>query len=123
MSDLLKGVIGGEEIQIKPGNFFRDFINPADLLNLIICCYERNFKGALDAYSLNYVSKQEVLELFKDKYGLKYALGEGWTSATGDKYKYYSVHKIAENLGFMPKFTSLRTIEIETDIFLRERNK
>ena len=115
MADLLRGVLTDTEIQISPGNFYRDFIAPSDLYDLIILCRSQGFTGALDAYSLKPVSKYEILELFKSKYGLKYSTGESWSSATGDKHRYYSNYKAAEFLGFQPKFTALSVIETQTD--------
>jgi hypothetical protein len=60
--------------------------------------------------------------LFESKYGLKYKRGSAWTSATGDKFRYYSDYKIAETLGYVPRFTSLQTIEEETDKIIKERH-
>jgi nucleoside-diphosphate-sugar epimerase len=115
MSDLVKAVLTGEPVITGPGDFYRDFIAPSDLMNLIRICRERNYTGALDAYSLAPASKSEILELFQRKYGLKIVRGAPWTSATGEKYRYCSDRKTAEVLGYAPMFGALQTVEAESD--------
>jgi len=73
-----------------------------------------------DVYSLKPATKFAILDYFSREYELEYAVREGVNilTATGSKNNYYSVNKRAENIGYIPKLTSMDCIIQETKAIL-----
>jgi hypothetical protein len=71
-------------------------------------------------YSRAPVSKLELLEVLKKRFGLQCEIGDAniGTSPTGNKKEYYSKNHHAETFGFEPAYTSLGGIEKEIEAML-----
>ena len=69
---------------------------------------------SFDVYSKKPVSKFEVLNFMKKRYGLKYKIKKT-TNFKNIKLNYYSNSKKLLDLGYKPKFTSLETIKTELE--------
>lgn len=98
-------------------NIIRDYLNPDDLFQLVEKCIERGGTNAVyDAYSLKPVAKIEILDYFSEKYGMKFDMKKqaDFSSITGNKNNYYSNNKKAQELGYVPRYTSLEGIMRET---------
>ena len=68
-----------------------------------------------DVYSKNPVSKFELLEYFKNKYGLKYKVVKNIQSnrLIASRDIYFTNNKKAKKIGYSPKYTSLEGINSE----------
>jgi nucleoside-diphosphate-sugar epimerase len=96
--------------QTNVENISRDYVHPRDLLSLIECCIEhKKINDVYDVYSLNPVSKNQILEYFSEHHGLNYQFIEdhNTNSSTGNKLSYYSTNRRAERVGYHPKFSSM----------------
>ncbi|MBN2831060.1 MAG: NAD-dependent epimerase/dehydratase family protein [Candidatus Omnitrophica bacterium] len=125
LTDLLKSIKEKRKFFVNPGNFIRDYINPDDLFNLIVCIIKaKPFNGALDAYSLSSVSKFKLLKYFSKNRSLRYVIKRKGqvVSPTGEKGLYYPKSKSASKLGYRPKFTSLQTVIKESKYLLSKVN-
>lgn len=94
----------------------RDYIHPEDLVALIErCIYTRTINDVFDVYSLEPISKFQMLEFFKKNYGLKVEIENETvlTSVTGLKSNYYSLNKKSDSIGYQPKHSSLDAITSE----------
>lgn len=100
----------------NPDNIVRDYAHVSDLYNLISLIIEKEkINDVFDLYGLAPVAKFEVLEHFKEAYGLQYEVDQNHSvvSATGNKTDYFSKFHKAEVLGFKPAFSSIEVIKEE----------
>lgn len=68
----------GHTFQTHPGDFVRDFISPEDLAGLIVWVVEQGIpNAAFDAVSAKPVTKFELLDTLKGRFGLRYVVGDG----------------------------------------------
>jgi hypothetical protein len=83
----------------------------------------KKINEVFDVFSLEPATKFEILDLFKENFGLKYKVVEviNIPNATGNKEYYYSINKRSEVLNYIPKHTSLESILIETKAILKVR--
>ncbi len=103
-------------------NMVRDYIHPKDLLSLIEKCIERRrLNDVFDALSLRPVTKFEILDFFATAFGLKYRVDDtvGIYNVTGNKEMYYSAGTRAQEIGYVPLFSSMDSIVDESSAILR----
>ncbi|AIQ55085.1 NAD-dependent epimerase/dehydratase family protein [Paenibacillus sp. FSL R7-0331] len=113
LTDIVNSIQSGEILLTTPQNIIRDYVHPTDLDALIqLCMNSSNVNTAFDVYSLNSISKFEILDYFSKNYGLKYQIQEDASlqSATGSKTNYYSSNSKAEIIGYSPVHNSLQSI-------------
>ena len=99
----------------------RDYIHHFDLVNLIVKCIEfSNLNDVFDVYSLSPIGKMEIIKYFSENYNfkIKYNDDNKITNASGLKNIYYSENKKAENIGYLPKYSSMECIIEESKILL-----
>lgn len=121
MCDVVSSIIQHRNMVTSPENIFRDYITPTDLLSLVECCIKKGrINDVFDVYSREPVDKFSILENFSKRYGLKYRVCDDGSSpsVTGFKRNYYSLNKGAQEIGYIPKVTSLEGLFIETDFIL-----
>ena len=122
ITELISCIKTGKEFITGNNNMVRDYVHPNDLFNLInICINIRKINDAFDVYSLKPVTKFEIIDYFATNYGLKYKtksyiLGE---NTTGIKDNYYSINKKAENIGYIPEFSSMDCVISEAKELLK----
>ena len=118
LSEIIACLLKGEEFLTDQIDVSRDYAHPEDLCALIDKCIERQvLNEAIDVYSLKPVKKSEILDYFKEYYGLKVRQQERLSivAPTGRKENYYSINKKAgELLGYLPMYSSLDCIKKET---------
>jgi nucleoside-diphosphate-sugar epimerase len=105
------------EFVTGPGNMTRDFVHPRDLASLVsLCIARRTLNDAYDVYSLKPAAKFEILDHFRQHFGLQYRVEEDFhaATATGPKDRYYSLSRKAEGIGYRPRYSSLETLVEET---------
>lgn len=113
LTDIVKCLNSGEVLETSSDNILRDYIHPKDLVHLVELCIQKHFiNEAIDVYSLNPISKFELLEYFISNHGLKIDIksNENIQAVTGSKSNYYSLNRNAENIGYYPKYNSLQSI-------------
>ncbi|GFO70139.1 hypothetical protein GMLC_37180 [Geomonas limicola] len=112
----------GEVFVTGSGNIMRDYVHPDDLVALVECCLEHpELNEAFDVYSLKPVAKFEILDSFTTRFGLKVRI-EGdvaHVAPTGNKDNYYSVNRRAARIGYQPKYSSIDSLLVETEVLLK----
>jgi hypothetical protein len=78
---------------------------------------------SFDLYSKAPIRKFELLELFKQEFGLRYSILDRQIEnyRTGVKLNYYSENRSAAGIGFSPNYTSLETVLSESKIILSQQ--
>lgn len=97
-------------------NIIRDYQNTEDLFSFMkILIKKGKINDVFDMYSAKPISKLDLLNFFKNKYGLQYSFSKNIKSnnPVRSRKAYYSENKKASALGYIPKFTSLLGIEKE----------
>jgi len=90
------------------------------LVQLII---EKPVNNVLDCYSAAPAAKFEILDAFKNKFGLRYIISKtaDVLQATGSKNIYYSKNRKAEEIGFKPLIKSLDCLIKESEYLMRTK--
>lgn len=109
ITDMVRAIKNKEIFKTSKENIVRDFITPVDFYNLIIAII--NFQPiniALDCYTTEPVAKFDLLQAMKKKFGLNYEINtENIINATGVKINYFSTYKKAEEIGYIPRCSSI----------------
>lgn len=122
ITELISCIKTGKEFLTGSNDIVRDYVHPDDLFKLIdICINIEKINDAFDVYSLKPVAKFEILNYFAVNYSLKYKIKPGTIgeNITGVKDNYYSINKKAENIGYIPEFSSMDCIIGETKELLK----
>ena len=123
ISKIITSINNNEEFITNRQNFFRDFIHPEDLFQLIcICIKNSNSNFAFDAYSTSPISKYDILQEFSNHYNLKYSFNDDLEieEPTGFKEKYYSLSRKAKKIGYVPIYSSIETIHNESRFLVKD---
>ena len=123
IGEILSCIKQRKELKTGPVDVVRDYVCPVDLMDLIKKCVEKHFlNDVYDVYSLSPVKKFALLDYFSKEHGLEYIIKDdvNESTATGKKNIYYSKNRKAENLDYLPKFTSLECIVKESEELLGE---
>jgi nucleoside-diphosphate-sugar epimerase len=121
LSGLVKAVRDQTVFKSVAFEFWRDFIHLDDFTALLtgIAATDR-INVAIDARSKAPVSKNELVDLFVNRYGLRFKTDyHAAVSVTGAKPYYFSR---IDNPIYIPRYTSLETIECEVKFFLEENS-
>jgi len=113
ISKIIKSINNNEEFFTSRENFFRDFIHPKDLFQLINSCIKNSkLNFAIDAYSRSPISKYDMLKEFSNHYNLKYSFKDDLKINESTEFKkyYYSLSRKAKNIGYVPIYSSLETL-------------
>ncbi len=122
LNDIIHAIRTQSPLHTNPDTFMRDFVHFRDLTACLeLCLAQPSINAALDMYSLKPIGKFEVLDFFRDQYGLVYQVGETscHASPTGSKPYYYSLNRSAETLlGYHPTHSSLDSLREEVPFLL-----
>ncbi|WP_336636201.1 NAD(P)-dependent oxidoreductase [Lysinibacillus fusiformis] len=97
-------------------DFKRDFIHPSDLVRMVQNVMKiKNINTTYDVYSLQPISKWDLLNYLSKRYYLEVEIEHGTipNSVTGIKSNYYSISKLAEEIGYQPNYSSLDAVLFE----------
>jgi nucleoside-diphosphate-sugar epimerase len=123
MTEIISCIRSGQELLTDQSNIVRDYLHPQDLFVLVEKCVGRKaLNDVFDAYSRKPAEKREILEYFRQHYGLKYQVRNDIevTSLTGRKDKYYSTsRKAGRVLGYEPQYDSLQCLAQESEYLLK----
>lgn len=122
VTDVIRAVRDGTVFETVDEPMMRDFIGPVDLRNLLLACLAApsGFNGPVDAYSRAPIGKAALLALMAARFGLRYRWIERSVAidATGSKPNYFSTFRVAEQLGFTPRFSSTEAVAAEAAAML-----
>jgi nucleoside-diphosphate-sugar epimerase len=113
ITDIVRAIKNKEVFETSADDIVRDFITPPDFYSLIQAIIDfKPINTALDCYTKSPVSKFDLLNGLKNKFGLEYQVERSVDiiNATGVKFNYYSENKIAKDIGYNPGSTSLESI-------------
>lgn len=120
ITDIVKALRAGEPLRTAPTPMVRDYIGPHDfhqLVESILAAPARN--TAIDCYSRQPITKQELLALMKQQFGLQYTVDTSdIVNGTGSKPHYYSISRQAAALGYAPRFSSAENLLTEVQALL-----
>ncbi|MEK3792229.1 NAD(P)-dependent oxidoreductase [Paenibacillus sp. FSL R7-0204] len=114
LTDIIHHLKRGEILLTSTDNIIRDYVHPWDFIQFIkLCMLEGIPNDVYDVYSLKPVAKFEILDYFADYHGLKYEIQDNpnYNSITGSKNNYYSLNDRASRIGYLPRYTSLQSIQ------------
>jgi nucleoside-diphosphate-sugar epimerase len=121
ITDILDCIMKDKTLITSSGNMVRDYLHPDDLFSMIkVCMNAGRINTAFDAVSAMPVDKKSILDYFSREYGLRYTISEAFSdiSATGQKNLYYSSYNAAADIGYVPQFTSMDTLKLESSHIL-----
>ncbi len=123
ITDIINSIRNKKVFKTGKNDIVRDYIGPEDLFSLVRCCIAKGSNGAYDVYSRKPVRKLEILKSFHKEFGLRYEISAVSipASVTGAKQIYYSKNRKAKELGFKPKYDSLKLLIKETEDILGKR--
>ena len=114
LSDAIRAIKNDKILETSSSNFYRDFVCPEDLHQLITKILLADVTNDVyDCYSSSCVSKDQILKMLSSKFSLKFRKIDGnpGVQFTGSKDYYYSENKRANEINYIPKFSSLENIE------------
>ncbi|GJJ05789.1 hypothetical protein RugamoR64_63270 [Duganella rhizosphaerae] len=123
ITDIVRAIQDGSELQTSPAPMVRDFLHPSDFHRLVECVLQAPPQNmALDCYSRAPIGKAELLQAMQRHFGLRYRVAEAGpapaVNATGAKPHYYSRNHKAAELGYRPASSSLDTVLTEAAAIL-----
>lgn len=118
--NMIRAVKNNEVMPVDTTNLVRDFIGPEDLGHLLSWILMQPVaNGALDCYTREPITKNDLLANMKRTYGLKFEVTHPtFVSPTGLKTFYYSRNHTAEQFGYRPRYDSWENIKRAADILL-----
>ena len=125
ISEVLRSIYNQEIFYTNHDNIYRDYLHPDDFYQLINCVLysTQQINMPLDCYSKAPIDKITLLDVMKDKFGLRYSYMDSNKTNTSQNFKqhYYSLNQLASSIGYFPSKTSLDCLLQETDILLSQR--
>jgi len=110
ITDMIRAIKNKDIFLTMPDNIVRDFLVPEDFFNMIKVIFKQKFiNNAVDCYTKSPIDKHSLLAEMKTKYSLKYEISSetAVVNSTGNKINYFSKNRMAGDLGYAPKNTSL----------------
>jgi len=124
VTEAITAIRDGRVLKVDAHDMWRDYLGVEDFAALLNACLAApsGYNGPVDAYSLSPISKQQMLELLRDQFGLMFEVAGGGVDATGRKSNYFSRNRVAEALGYRPSSDSAETIRlVSQQILSRQR--
>jgi nucleoside-diphosphate-sugar epimerase len=126
LADAITSIRQNRVLETGPENIVRDFLHPIDLHGLMMKCIDTSaHNNVFDACSREPITKFQALDYMAQQYGLKYNVTASARplSVTGLKMNYYSTSTKSHSVGYIPRYTSLDCIRIETDAILTQAER
>tara|TARA_B100001093_G_scaffold171131_1_gene163986 strand:- start:1685 stop:2563 length:879 start_codon:yes stop_codon:yes gene_type:complete len=121
IADIMKCLRDNKQLICSPHEFYRDYIGPKDLSEILKCIISSKEKNnVFDAYSKKPTSSHVLLSHLEKEFDLNYKFSEDFIdiNATGSKSNYFSKNFSLSSLGYEPEFSSLESISMELKKFL-----
>lgn len=115
---IIKSILKNKIFETSSNNFYRDYIGPNDLFNIIIQFIKMNIpNNVFDIYSKKITNKIEIIDFFKKKYKLKVKYTNNHKT---ENIFYYSInYKLSKIINFKPKETSIENIKNQSKKILK----
>lgn len=112
LAEAMRCLRDGTTLITEAADIERDFAHPDDLTALVACVLDAPPQNrAYDVYSLAPASKEALLAMLSERFGLSYTVQPGSrASASGRKPRYHSSDRSAAELGYAPRFTTLEGV-------------
>ena len=123
ITDVIQAIMKDKVLVTDSNNIVRDYLHMDDLFAMVgKCTNAGRINRAFDVSSKQPISKMEILDYFEDTYGLQYESKSRAqnVSATGTKNNYFSTYDQAKQIGFIPKYSSMETIKVVTEVIFDE---
>lgn len=117
LSDVLAALLQKQVLRVQPGNMLRDYVHPQDLCQLIdLAVQQEQINCALDVYSAAAIDKFSLLDALQQRFALQFQLEQTPHQSPNNISSVYcsQFHKAAE-LGYTPRYSSLKTIMTELE--------
>lgn len=123
VTEAIAAIRNGRVLGVDANDMWRDYLGEADFAGLVTACLDApaGYNGAVDAYSREPVSKAQLLDFLRERFGLAVEVSGGGIDATGAKSRYFSLNRAAAALGYQPQAGSLDTIEAVARYILAQR--
>lgn len=116
ITDILRAIRDKTVLQTSADSIVRDYLHPSDFYLLIsVLLAAAPINAAVDGYSKAPIDKSTLLEMMREKFGLRFEFTNKAVSinATGKKLHYYSLNTRASAFDFEPRMTSLEGLLYE----------
>lgn len=122
ITDMLRCVAEERVFETTDAAMTRDYTHPEDLYALIMALLDAppGTNGPVDAYSAAPITKAELIDMFRQEFGLKAEIRPQvqTVNATGAKPQYYSLNRAAQALGYRPAYSSAQGVLMEARAML-----
>jgi nucleoside-diphosphate-sugar epimerase len=125
INQIVNSVMNKRILYTDTNEFYRDFIHPLDLFNIVLGCMRtKGLNRSLNVRSTRFTSKTNILDFFCRQYGLNITYcSEQQESLTGNKKFYYAIEDSKYmNYIHRSKFSAMEAIINEAEFFLEERD-
>jgi nucleoside-diphosphate-sugar epimerase len=126
MSSVMDALQMKHPIRTDSLDIYRDYVGPHDVFSLIRCLLlAEPGNCALDTYSLNPITKFELLNFFSQHFGLKVEVVHTADdrNMSISKKNYFSCNHFAQQWGYKPVHESIHTLNDEVVRFIKNSNK
>jgi nucleoside-diphosphate-sugar epimerase len=122
VTDALRAVKEGVKFKTSAENIVRDYMGPEEVHSLICSILNSGpVNVSIDGYTKKAVNKFQMLDAFREKFGLAYEVDDEAVllNATGSKKNYFSENHLAHDVfGFSPQKTALEIVLQQAEDFL-----
>jgi nucleoside-diphosphate-sugar epimerase len=127
LCEILNAISNKTKLSTSSQNIVRDYIHPQDLFQMVYLVMTSGKQNTVyDSYSLAPIAKFELLDFYKNHYGLDYVVSDSkdYTSASGAKLNYYSNYHKAKDMGYVPRYSSLECVSlVSQEIFKSQKER
>jgi nucleoside-diphosphate-sugar epimerase len=121
ITDILRAIRDKTVLQTSADYIVRDYLHPSDFYQMVCVMLAAPLatNTVVDCYSKAPIDKVTLLVNMQEIFGLRYEIKKNTSkiNATTSKKKYYSINKLAEYFGYIPKFDSIEGIYEESHRF------
>lgn len=120
LSDVMRAMKRKDRLRTSGADMSRDYLHPDDLCNFIeLCIATHPVNRAFDLYSREPVSKFELLEALRSRFGLDWEVvgEEEIESSASPKSVYCSGNRDAETIGYHPRMSAMEAVVAELDAY------
>jgi len=121
ITDMLRAIRDKTILKTSSDYIVRDYLHPSDFYRLVVALLSAPAANAVvDCYSKAPIDKPSLLRAMQDEFGLRYEVAESVAvNATGGKPHYYSTNKCAAEFGYIPRWSSLEGLMMESTAMLQ----
>ncbi|MBF0272893.1 MAG: NAD-dependent epimerase/dehydratase family protein [Magnetococcales bacterium] len=121
ITDMLRAIKEKRLFETSHYNIVRDYLHPTDFYRMIVSILRSPPKNtSYDCYTQAPSEKKLILDRMCESFGLQYIINSSQTllNPTGLKTNYYSLNRKASETGYVPLYSSIETVLIESKSLL-----